>query len=569
MSKKGFFRRNKAHKAEKIGDSENGVYGIVPDISELAREAVRAGLIGLHVLEHLTSLNPQVPTSMKHRYLLIQLLNTISQDDELLTRMVQVFLKFRSHPLYTPGSVASTSSAISGDDFPHSGDIPDLAELLVPYASHWRSIGTALRFKPQDLDNIQACQQLVPNSPDSYLLKLLENWILGHAIAPTLNGLEKALRSRIVGLGNLAQNVRSCLRKNPDLETEALLPYYKANIHVGLRGDKDDLQITTSQNTDRIGAKENETVLLEIQVGTAKTLTLQYQWLKNGQPLSDGTKSILCLSNIDIDMDNSVYACEVTINGRQKHTTTGVTLRVHCPLDRYASSLTSMYSAQPEVPEDTWPPVSSKKHISLALIKQEQPNYGAEYAIRGDIEDILQNKQRIEYDDVIKSLKNKRVLFIEGRQGCGKTTFVHKITREWAIASLGAIRLVLLVSLRVLNTLNKPDLDLADILRLFKDLKVTKKTLEQRNGKGVCFIFDGLDEFSPPDGKNSMVYKIIIRTIELSSYKKISRVPLDRCSAYHHSFKKEIYHGHGVLLLLLLYLQPRDGGNLFLELFLL
>lgn len=191
-------------------------------------------------------------------------------------------------------------------------------------------------------------------------------------------------------------------------------------------------------------------------------------------------------------MEGAVYSCEITINGRDKHKTRGVTLKVHCPLDQYMPSLASMYSAQPEVPKDTWPPVSSKKHINLALIKQEQVNYGAEYAhltIRGDMDDILQHKQIIEYDDIFKGLKSKHVLFIEGRPGCGKTTFVHKISRDWATTSLGAIRLVLLVSLRVLNNLNKPDLDLADILNLFKDLRVTKKLLEERNGKGVLLHF--------------------------------------------------------------------------------
>ena len=36
-----------------------------------------------------------------------------------------------------------------------------------------------------------------------------------------------------------------------------------------------------------------------------------------------------------------------------------------------------------------------------------------------------------------------------------------------------------------------------------------KELLEERKGKGVCFIFDGLDEFSPSDGDDSIVYKII------------------------------------------------------------
>lgn len=110
---------------------------------------------------------------------------------------------------------------------------------------------------------------------------------------------------------------------------------------------------------------------------------------------------------------------------------------------------------------------------------------------------------------MFNSLRSGKTLFIEGRPGCGKTTLVHKITQDWAKGSKnGALRLVLLVSLRVLN---KPNLDLIDILNLFKDLKVSKQIIEARNGKGVCFILDGLDEFSPPDGRYSLIYKLINR----------------------------------------------------------
>ena len=47
-----------------------------------------------------------------------------------------------------------------------------------------------------------------------------------------------------------------------------------------------------------------------------------------------------------------------------------VTLNVTCCLDEHRYDLNPMYLAQPEIPEDTWPPVSSKKFINLALIKQ-------------------------------------------------------------------------------------------------------------------------------------------------------------------------------------------------------
>ena len=70
---------------------------------------------------------------------------------------------------------------------------------------------------------------------------------------------------------------------------------------------------------------------------------------------------------------------------------------------------------------------------------------------------------------------------------------------------------MLLVSLRILNLLylQKPILDLSDLLQLFNKLKISKEALEEREGKGVCFIFDGLDEFSPHDGEGSMVFRII------------------------------------------------------------
>ena len=151
-----------------------------------------------------------------------------------------------------------------------------------------------------------------------------------------------------------------------------------------------------------------------------------------------------------------------------------------------------MYTAQPEVPRDTWPPVSSKKYINLALIRQEQVNYGAQYAhltIRGDMDDILQHKEVIEYDQVLKNLRCGELILIEGRPGSGKTTFVHKITRDWAITMNGG-------GMR---------------LNLFMDLKVSKELIEERNGKGVCFIFDGFDEFSPPDGEKSIVHKTIYK----------------------------------------------------------
>lgn len=67
-------------------------------------------------------------------------------------RMVQLFIKHGSHQT-NPASTASEEA----DDFSlRTEHIPDLSELLVSYAYLWRSIGTAMRFKPQELNNIEA-----------------------------------------------------------------------------------------------------------------------------------------------------------------------------------------------------------------------------------------------------------------------------------------------------------------------------------------------------------------------------------------------------------------------------
>ena len=445
----------------------------------------------------------------------MHLYDSINSDKQLFMRILRVFMNFRSHSMTT----ANSSAKNRNDDIALGAEhIPDLVEFLVPYASLWRSIGTALRFTPQHLNNIQASLHLVSDSPKSYLIKLVEDWILGLSEeTPTVTALEKALKSRTVGLGAKAHEVRTHILPSKNLPGK-VLPYYRASVNVKEHNGHLHITSSYSKHLGKIEAKENESVLLETEVVSDLTLALEYQWLTNGEPIPeskfhrDTTKPILCISSADIDLDGSVYSCKITVNGKHAHTTKGISLHVPCPLDIYSPGLAAMYYAQPEVPKDTWPPVSNKKHINLALIKQETINY-AEYAcftIRGDMDDILQHKQKVEYDDIFRGLKSKHVLFIEGRPGCGKTTFVHKITQDWAVVSSSqGMRLVLLVSLRVLNNLNKPNLDLSDILKLFKDIHVPSKLLEERKGKGICFIFDGFDEFSPSDGKNSIVHKII------------------------------------------------------------
>ena len=486
------------------------------DIIAIAQEAVGAGIINQDVLDHLTSLHSEVPNSMKHRYLFRHIFKATKESEQLFMRMVQMLLQFQmSQGADTNFNRCNTPLS--------SEHISDLIEILAPHAYKWEFIGTALRFKPEDLRNIRANNALMDTlGVERNLFEMLGAWIekkYRHTLPPTIENLDGALNSVIVGLGVLASEVR--MNFAPKQATDHALPYYLVNVHFRTRTV---CHIIYSKNiTNGLKIEEGKSALLECQV-TAETqepICFKFQWLRNGKVITNskehsGTNtSTLCISNADIDINCSQYSCRVTpvVHGARHITTEPITLRVSCSLDKDTPILASLYLSKPEVPKDEWPPVSKNKYINLALIKQNKTTYGTDYArltIRNDMDDILQQKEEIEYYKVRESLRSGHCLFIEGRPGCGKTTFVHKISQDWAASPFHrTIRLVLLVSLRVLNNLNKPKLHLSDILQLFEDLKINEKVLLARKGKGVCFIFDGFDEFSPSDGSNSIVHKII------------------------------------------------------------
>ena len=506
-------------------------------IPETIALAMREGLITKDVLDHLTSLHVQVPTEMRLRYLLMCVYTTLKGKlEELEKRISQIKalqLESKSHPLefarkeMEEGLIdqcildhliaiypnlprklnrhevcANLNKRIKKKELKLSShltrlhgklslnldtfnsiisQITDLTlgleqltilnESLVSYAYKWRDVGIALNFHPQDLNNIQASSLLVHDSPESYLTRLLEDWLLkkhGYTLHPTIDNLKKALCRQTVGLGILASELQTILFKHT-IEHAVKLPY--SSIRTSLAA----LEASIFLKYD-VYLEENESTLLEIEIisgGEDNT----YKWLKDGkESMQNCQGSFLCLHKVDIDSDGSKFSRNFKLSAAKNP---AIVVHVGCQLDQFRSDVASMYLAQPEVPEDTWPPVGNQKYINLALVKQNKIDYCSEFArltIRGDMDDILQHKQTIECEDIYKSMTSGQLILIEGRPGSGKTTFVHKITQDWASKTDGAIRLLLLVSLRVLNTFANPDL--SDILKLFKDLKVSQEVIE-------------------------------------------------------------------------------------------
>ena len=268
---------------------------------------------------------------------------------------------------------------------------------------------------------------------------------------------------------------------------------------------------------------EKKSALLEVQVSTSHDTIITYQWMKDGAPLSDdstycGThKQILCINDVTMASEGT-YQCEVQTHENEKLQSEPIKLTVIAPPEK--RTLIDRYLSQPEVPEDTWPPVSNDTYINLALIKQSEINKAGEYAyntIQGDIDDILKDKEKIKYNEVFSRLETGARLFIEGRPGSGKTTLVHKVSRDWAKneLQLDSIRLLFLVHLR--GFFNEPDIQLTDIMKQYYEDESSVSSIishaESNSGEGLCFILDGLDEYSPTKKNETMIFQLIKRNI--------------------------------------------------------
>ena len=127
--------------------------------------------------------------------------------------------------------------------------------------------------------------------------------------------------------------------------------------------------------------------------------------------------------------------------------------------------LMKRYSQDSEVPRNSWPPVGTRTFINLALVKSIGEPLKSDYSVRGNANDILASKQKIEYQEAFgKYVSGSTVLVLEC-PGSGKTTLVHKVCKDWAKGkALSAAELVFLISFLMVNSI-KNDSSLADILR--------------------------------------------------------------------------------------------------------
>ena len=145
-----------------------------------------------------------------------------------------------------------------------------------------------------------------------------------------------------------------------------------------------------------------------------------------------------------------------------------------------------------------FPPVPKFSFTNLALIKDTTETCRDTFfysTIQGSVDDVIETKVTIKYEDLFESITSQnRIFLLEGRPGCGKTTLTRKISRDWGEGTvLSFVKYLFLIPLRQFYV--TPIIELSSILEYFA-LSALETEIRGNAGHGVCFIFDGLDEYS-------------------------------------------------------------------------
>ena len=520
------------------------------DLVRLARLGSERGFISQDVKKSLDSMDREVDWARKIRYLFLHAYESLQNNPRLYERWLkllsehgassealeQVRLSYEGYcaresdysvsamtesladGISEELSVSGSAEVVVGKKRPHKNDhfierhVSVLTEILAMHCSMWYEIGTSLNLREDVLRGIFAMMHMY--GIKICLKHVLREWIIGnheHAKPPTVKSLEETLRSKIVGLGSEANELQENLRKHGVCLTSEVSASKKLCLEV--------TPLEVLSRTCDCNVSEEKSVLLEVQVSANHETTITYRWMKDGAPLSDNStycgtyKQILCINDVTMASEGT-YHCEVQTHKNEKLQSGPIKLIIEVSSEKKV--LIDIYLSQPEVPKDTWPPVSNNTYINLALIKPGAIDKAGEYAyntIQGDVDDILKDKDRIEYEEVFSNLVSGTLLLIEGRPGSGKTTLVHKFSQDWASGKLNLknIRLLFLVHLRVL--LNNPSIKLHDILKHYYEDQVRLDQIldhsERFSGEGLCFVLDGLDEYSPKGKKNTTIFKLI------------------------------------------------------------
>ena len=285
------------------------------------------------------------------------------------------------------------------------------------------------------------------------LLAWINSDIADEVKPATVESLRVALAGNIVGLKRIAQNIEKPVTSGP--AGKKTCREYKSRI--------------LNQFSNSI-VTEGKSTLLEVRVDGRREKS--DQWSKNGQPLHEGrdfsgvSSNMIYINRASQHVEGR-YSCSIS-NGQDTVCSGEIDVNVVYPPER--EHFLQYYHGMKNIRKTNF--------VNLVLIKQTARSR-CDYTIRGDVDDILENKEVAQYEETFREHKEGEVVLIEGRPGSGKTTLVRKITQDWAQGKLilQEARYVFLVTLREVNY-SKKDESLSDIIDIFYDSEKIKKIAE-------------------------------------------------------------------------------------------
>ena len=525
-------------------------------LQSLVQDAYKARLIPGKVKNILVSVHCDVPCQLRCRYLILHVYKEIAKDHDSFDTWLSLLHKYKGIssvlgkvslyysrlirvPLEENNMVVDDCSGkemvadkdhFDPDFYFNEKHVSTLTDILAVHSSLWREIAISLGLPHNEISSIESMMHM--RKVIGCLNEVLHVWVAqkyDHAKPPTLKYLKTALHSETVGLGAEASDLQEKLTER------GIVP----------SGDECSVQTREDKRLFKILDQTQETKVFEVDgyllfgvdISSSTNSTLKYQWYKDEEELNDrayyyGCKESIVSIFIDTPTVEGSYTCKIQ-QGDDVIVSKPIVLTIETPLDQYKKKLNEFYMAKPEVPEDTWPPVSIDTYINLALIKQQGIDNAGEYAhctIRGDADDVFKDKESIEYESVFDRLGSGACLLIEGRPGSGKTTLVHKVSKDWGKGELkfDQVRLLFLVHLR--GFLSDPNIELHNILECFfrksdPALDDIVKYAQKHNGLGLCFILDGLDEYLPKK-KDTYIHKLISKSELLRAFIIVASRPV-------------------------------------------